>query len=1148
MSNLELTYRSFVSRISQTARKDILSKLSYRVLLSGCAFVIIALLIVSLEAVFGFSSGARKFIFFGYLSFLFATSAVVLILLFVEYTSVLREEKISYYAGKIGGFFPEIKDNLLNALQIYKSAKTNGNLYSNELSAESINLINQKTIGVNFSSIISYKKNKPFAFTLGGSILLSVMLFIIFPSSFNSSLYRLVNYNYTFIENSLGIAYEVKPGNIEISKGEDVRINAKILFNDPNYKTEEIKFNTKTVSNEGVELSSNSDKLTASAPNEFAATLAGINTITVYWFEYKGIKSDEYKISITSRPVIKAVKVTVYPPAYTKLPSRNVDGNEITTIAGSKVYVEVESSDNLTKSIVSFGKGENVPMEVKGNSSVGTFTASKNGTFQINIFKDFNGKELTNINPQDYQLRVYPDEYPKIDIIEPEQAETPAQGSETLIRSRITDDFGFTKMRLGYKLSKSKYGPADKDFRYKDIAIKNTDATGLEVPYEWNFSDLNPGTEDEIEYFVEVYDNDAVSGPKMTRSEIRKIVFPSLESLLNKTEKTKDEIENSLKSAYDNAMQLKKELDELKDKLDKNPEELGLNDPSKRQELQNKIQNMQNEFSATRQKLDNLMNDMQNNHQISKETLEKYMELQKMFQEIDSKELREMLKKLQEAMKNLNPEELQEAMKNFHFDEESFKKSIDKTMELLQKILNEQKMGELTKKLDEITKEQDKIKEQTKNTNESDKNKLNELSKSQEELKKQYEELQKQLNELMESMKKLDNNDETAKELEKLMNEMMKKNLSQKMNESSNSMNQGLKMKSLQQQNDISENLNNMNKMMQDILQQMLNRENSKLLAKMQEMIDKLQKMSDEQGKLKEQSEDLDKDSEMKEFEKNAKQQDELSQQLSKAIDELMALSQQMPMTPQMMKSLGDAYNHMKDASQKLMGKNGESANYSQGKAKESLDNAITKLQQMSQSGKNPGNGSSLSQLLQALQQMIARQQMLNQKMGQIGPPGNNGKYSQEQMSQMQRLAAEQETIKKNVQQLNDEFKKQQEKEGKKLLGNLDQVQKDMMEVIKDLQDNNITPETRKRQEKILSRMLDFQLSAREKDFEKKRESRPGKDFDRTSPPEIIISKPTIIDGVNQDALDLQKQSYSDDYEILIQKYLEKIRNAQKNK
>ncbi|KXK46362.1 MAG: hypothetical protein UZ05_CHB002002358 [Chlorobi bacterium OLB5] len=192
--------------------------------------------------------------------------------------------------------------------------------------------------------------------------------------------------------------------------------------------------------------------------------------------------------------------------------------------------------------------------------------------------------------------------------------------------------------------------------------------------------------------------------------------------------------------------------------------------------------------------------------------------------------------------------------------------------------------------------------------------------------------------------------------------------------------------------------------------------------------------------------------------------------------------------------------------------------------------------------GKKPGSG--LQQLLQQLQQMIAKQQQLNNQMQGMNPNGNQGKLSQEQMAQMQRLALEQQQIKDGVNQLNEEFKKQQEADGKKLLGNLDQVQKDMQEIIKDLQENNITPETKKRQEKILSRMLDFQLSTREKDFEQKRESRPGKNFERSSPPEIIISKPNIINGINQDALELQKENYTEDYELLIQKYLEKIKTG----
>jgi hypothetical protein len=1146
LNNLELTYRNFVSRISSTAQKDISVRLTKRALITFSSFIIIALIAVALESIFDFTSAVRKIIFFGYLSALFTAAAAILALAYSEYSALGREDKINYYAQKIGGFFPDIKDNLANALQIYKSSKHKDKLFSQDLAAESINMVNEKTSSVNFSNIVSFKTNKPFILALAGSILLSLILFVVFPSTFQASAYRLINYNYTFIENTLGIAYEVSPGNVEISKGGNVKINAKILFNDPNYKTEEITLNTKALSNEGVELSSNSQKISSVLPNQFEAILANINSNTAYWFEYRGIKSEEYKISITSRPVIKSVKITVYPPAYTKLPSRVIEGSEIYTITGSKVYVELDASDELSKSLLVFNSGNEMNMELNGINAAGSFTASSNGSFKINIFKNFGDKEISNSNPQDYSVRVYPDEYPKINIIEPESETQASNTKEVLLRSRITDDFGFTKMRLVYKLSKSKYSPPDKDYRFADIPIKNTDATGLEVPYQWNLSDLNPGTEDEIEYYVEVYDNDAVSGPKMSRSEVRKIVFPSLEALLNKTEKSKEEIENSLKSAYEDAMELKKELDELKEKLEKNPEELGLNDPNKNQELQNKIQNIQNQFSATQQKLEELMNDLQNNNQISQETLEKYMELQKMFEKIDSKELREMLKKLQEAMKNMNPDQLKEAMKNFHFDEESFKKSMEKTMELLQKILNEQKLGELTQKLDEITKEQDRIKEQTQNTDKNDKDKMNELSKSQEQLKKEYEDFQKQMKELTENMKKL-NNDEISKELEKLMKEMQKKNLEQKMNESSQNLQQGNKSQSQNYQQQLSQDLNQMNQMMMDLLAQMLNQENSKLMAKMQEILDQLREMSEKQGKLKEQSKELDEDSDPKEFQKNAKQQDELAQQLSNAIDQLMSLSQQMSLTPQMMKSLGDAYNYMKDATESLKGQDGESGNMSQGKAKESLDKAIERMQSMCQSGQKPG-GNSLSQLLQALQQMIARQQAMNEKMGQIGPPSNQGQYSQEQMAQMKKLATEQETIRKNLQQLNEEFKKQQEMEGKKLLGNLDQVQKDMMEIVKDLLDNSISPETKKRQEKILSRMLDFQLSAREKDFEKRRESRPGKDFDRTSPPEIIISKPTLIDGINQDALELQKESYTEDYELLIQKYMEKIKAVQKNK
>ncbi len=68
--------------------------------------------------------------------------------------------------------------------------------------------------------------------------------------------------------------------------------------------------------------------------------------------------------------------------------------------------------------------------------------------------------------------------------------------------------------------------------------------------------------------------------------------------------------------------------------------------------------------------------------------------------------------------------------------------------------------------------------------------------------------------------------------------------------------------------------------------------------------------------------------------------------------------------------------------------------------------------------------------------------------------------------------------------------------------------------------------------------MLDARLSQREKDFEPKRESRPGENVSRTSPPEIVLSGPGSYNALKEEFLNLQKEGYTAYYEALITKYL----------
>jgi hypothetical protein len=93
--------------------------------------------------------------------------------------------------------------------------------------------------------------------------------------------------------------------------------------------------------------------------------------------------------------------------------------------------------------------------------------------------------------------------------------------------------------------------------------------------------------------------------------------------------------------------------------------------------------------------------------------------------------------------------------------------------------------------------------------------------------------------------------------------------------------------------------------------------------------------------------------------------------------------------------------------------------------------------------------------------------------------------------------------------------------------------------VLTDMQSGNISEETLRRQEQILSRMLDAMKSQRERDFEKRRESRPGQDVVRESPPDIDApSDRSLLDRIRQQ-LETGTVNYSRDYEYLIRRYFD---------
>ncbi len=153
-------------------KRDIVFKLGRSILLFSLCFAAIAFVLIVLEAVFHFPSGVRKYFFIGYV--VSGSSALVIIgaQALIDFLNIGKHNRVTLYAKRIGEKIPQVKDKLLNAIQLSNDLRSREQaplFQSIELSEESIRQVEEETRGVDFNSVISFRKNRQLSFFLIGS-------------------------------------------------------------------------------------------------------------------------------------------------------------------------------------------------------------------------------------------------------------------------------------------------------------------------------------------------------------------------------------------------------------------------------------------------------------------------------------------------------------------------------------------------------------------------------------------------------------------------------------------------------------------------------------------------------------------------------------------------------------------------------------------------------------------------------------------------------------------------------------------------------------------------------------------------------------------------------------------------------------------
>lgn len=1058
---------------------------------------------------------------------------------------ILPTDDSEQIALRVGEAYPDVSDALCNALQLTRQTDS-----VNELAEAAFDNVAQATVGLDFSVIID---RRPARFAILWSVLSTLILttgLAVFPETFGAGLQRLIDHGTSYLPPA-PFSLSVEAAQHTLMRG----ASTKVIVTAKGIPPETVLFNVRETGQKMF----TQHTLRRDSGNVYSFLFAGLTQSVEFfaespWLDTRVI-SDTSVVTVIDRPLIRALSGSVSPPSYTRLASSRLDAThaDVTAIAGSVVRLNIESNKPLRRAFIVLKATGNdsatadstvVEMTVSANSAVGGFMVRRTGSYTIRL-EDRDG--TTNVDPLKAGIVALTDSYPMISLVSPRENVELRQTAVLPVDVSVSDDFGFSGLKLYYRLTASRYAQPEKSFRSIAIPMP-APATSQDIRYVWDLAKVDMTPEDTYEFYLEVADNDVIGGPKKAKTATISVRMPSLDEVFAETDRQQGDIRKEMKNLAKEAENIKKEAEQLQRELQKQQSkqqmEASWADKKKAEDLVKRQQELEQRMEKMADKVQEMTEKLRDNQAISEETLKKYQELQQLMREVKNPDLSRMQEQMRKAMEDISPEELQRMMKDFKFNEEEFRKNLDRQLSLLKRMQAEQKTDELAKRAEELARKQDELRQRSEQANPNNKDENQRLADEQKKLQEELDRLAQESKDLEQLMKEI-GQDMPQEKMQQAQNDLNASETQSQMEKAEEQMRQGQNDQATGKQKQASQNLQRFAQQMKNMKREMRRNSQREAMRQMQKNSEDLTQLSKQQEALREQMKGLDPNS--MQMSQLAQQQQRLQESIQNIANNMMQLGQKSTsVTPEMAQDMGDALQAMRDAMKSMADRNGMQAMQSQSAAMQAMNGAASKMgsamAQMMQgegagqggSGQMPGQGEGRGMSpFQRLQQLADQQQSINNGMNRVG---QGGQMSEQQRSEMGRLAAQQGKALKSLQEMEEQRKNATGQ--KQPLGDLNRIAKDMEEVMSDMQTGNISSETRLRQERILSRLLDASRSMNERDYEKNRESTSGKDVDKRSPAELDLQRQQLM---SRSTIEQLRQGYTADYENIIRQYFEAL-------
>lgn len=1106
-------------------KRKTLSQIAASCLSVASALLLAVTIAAVIQIIFNFGVAGRAVLFFLDATIIVAATVRFLFPPVSRYFRGPSSDDIRMIALEAGSRFPDLKDRLRNAVELLPGESTP--FYSLDLASAYVDTVFERAYHLDIGSSLKYPTGKRPKLIFVSSLIISLSSFLLFPSQFPGAIARIVNFSEKYAAPD-EFAITVRPGDIQVSRGDSLNIDVTLSLVSARRLPAYITLSEKYSDEKDFERY----RLKMSSPGRYQFQLPNLREDVSYFLTAGEQNTDEYHVKVVDLPLVQSFSVMLLYPGYTGKSAETLQDNigDFSALIGTRAEFSLRTSKELDSAKIEFGDTTSSRFVVSGTNATGVFVIRNSTTYR---FRLVDRDSLANRDPIIYSIQALNDDFPTCELTFPAKDIDLNRDMRLPVGIRIGDDYGFTKLFVEYKLVYSKYISPDTLYRRIEIPLQDKSAGQKDISYTWDLSPLSLVPEDVVAYRAEVFDNDEVKGPKSAVSAEYQVRLPSLQEVFSSTDSEHGDLFSKAENVLKSSDNLKDQLDKISQDMKTQSQQLSWEQQKKMESTLQKYQELQAKVDDVKKQVESMTQKMLENNIISPQTLEKYMELQKALEEVNSPEFQEALKKLQDAIRSLNPNLVRQAAQNFQINEEMLKQSIERTLSLIKRVQIEQKLDELMKRAEQMSSEQQNLQKATSGADSGSSSERNRLSQNQKQIQKDLDEAKQSLSDLKRKMNEFSQEMPTQK-LEQAQESLDTSAASQKMESAQQQLSQGKFSQASSTQQQITAALKNFQQDISQVQKEMVRNQQREAVNALRKAQQNLLEVSKKQEELRDKTQvSIPNSAESRSL---ADQQNELMQELNYTAQQMMQLSNKsFSVTPQMGRQIGQAYSEMQKALTNLQSRGQQPATDAQSQAMGSMNEAAMNIQNTLQAMMQGQGSGGTPSLMQQLQQLAGEQENINALTQKLG---ESGALSMEQQAELARLAAQQEAIRKSIEQLSDEAAQSQAQD--KVLGNLDKIAGDMKDIVKDMQGKEISQETIQRQEKILSRLLDAARSIRQRDYDNRRESTPGEDMARRSPANIDLSNATSEQ--DQEMLRLIRKNFPPEYQKIILKYYEMLK------